>query len=148
MHTFLSLLPFVGLFVITGCTTAREYPGEKSENAEKVAPNGLRYIELRPGDGVEAKEGMMVSVHYTGYLMDGKKFDSSLDRNEPIMFVLGEGRVIKGWDEGLTSMKVHQKRKLIIPAHLAYGDRGVPGVIPPGAELVFDVELVEAKQLD
>lgn len=130
------------LFVFGGCDTTRDYPGEPSENAEAVMPSGLRYIDLRAGDGAEAEEGMTVSVHYTGYLMDGKKFDSSLDRDEPLLFPLGAGRVIRGWDEGLIGMKVNQKRKLIIPAHLAYGDRGVPGVIPPGSELVFDVELV------
>ena len=143
MHPFLL---FVCL-TIPACTPARDYPGEQSENKEAVLPDGLRCIELKPGDGAEAKEGMMVSVHYTGYLMDGKKFDSSHDRNGPLVFIVGGGGVIAGLSEGVVGMKVNQKRKLIVPPHLGYEDRGFPGLIPPGAELVFDIELVEAREL-
>jgi peptidylprolyl isomerase len=107
-----------------------------------MSPSGLRYIVLAPGSGEEAHDGMTVSVHYTGYLMDGTKFDSSLDRGKPIEFILGSGRVIKGWEEGLTGMQINEKRKLIVPPHLGYGERGLPGLIPPNADLVFDVELV------
>jgi len=139
-----TILAFV--LLAAGCNLTREYPGEATENPEAVRPSGLRYIELRPGEGTEAKSGDNVSVHYTGYLMNGKKFDSSLDRGEPITFQLGSGQVIKGWDEGLEGMRVNQKRKLVIPPQLAYDDRGVPGVIPPGSELVFDVELVQVQQ--
>jgi FKBP-type peptidyl-prolyl cis-trans isomerase len=146
MRQFLPGLFIAVSFAVAGCTQTREYPGEKSLNSEEVQPDGLRFIELRPGEGTAATEGMVVSVHYTGYLMDGKKFDSSHDRKEPITFVLGAGQVIKGWEEGLLAMKVGQKRKLIIPSHLAYGDRGIPGLIPPGSELVFDVELVGARE--
>ena len=135
-------LLFLLFLAVAGCQATREYPGEPTENTEAVMPSGLRYIELRAGDGAEAASGMTVSVHYSGYLLDGKKFDSSLDRGEPISFVLGAGQVIRGWDEGVSGMKVNQKRKLIIPPHLAYGSRGVPNVIPPDADLVFDVELV------
>lgn len=89
---------------------------------------------------------MRVTVHYTGYLMDGKKFDSSLDGGDPFEFVLGSGYVIKGWDEGIPGMKLKGKRKLIIPSQLGFGARGVPGTIPPEADLVFDVELLSVKQ--
>src|SRR5262249_8479506 len=103
---------------------------------------GLEYVEIVEGTGAQPKPGDSVSVHYTGWLKSGQKFDSSHDRGQPLVFPLGRGRVIKGWDEGVASMKVGGKRKLIIPAHLAYGDRGAGGVIPPGATLIFEVELV------
>ena len=103
---------------------------------------GLEYVEILEGTGAQPKPGDSVSVHYTGWLKSGQKFDSSHDRGQPLVFPLGRGRVIKGWDEGVASMKVGGKRKLIIPAHLGYGDRGTGGVIPPGATLIFEVELV------
>jgi len=103
---------------------------------------GLEYVEILEGTGAQPKAGDSVSVHYTGWLKSGQKFDSSHDRGQPLVFLLGRGRVIKGWDEGVASMKVGGKRKLIIPAHLGYGDRGAGGVIPPGATLIFEVELV------
>ena len=99
--------------------------------------------EVKLGDGPIATKGKTVSVHYTGVLTNGTKFDSSLDRGQPIVFALGTGRVIKGWDQGIEGMKVGGKRKLTIPPELAYGARGTPGgPIPPNATLVFDVELV------
>jgi peptidylprolyl isomerase len=104
--------------------------------------SGLGYVEIVEGTGPTPKTGDSVSVHYTGWLKSGQKFDSSHDRGEPLVFPLGRGRVIKGWDEGVGTMRVGGKRKLIIPAHLGYGDRGAGGVIPPGATLVFEVELV------
>jgi len=103
---------------------------------------GLKYYVLAPGKGVVAKAGAQVKVHYTGWLTDGKKFDSSLDRGEPIEFKLGAGHVIKGWDEGVAGMKIGEKRQLQIPSKLGYGPSGAGGVIPPNADLVFDVELV------
>ena len=103
---------------------------------------GLEYVEILEGTGAQPKAGDSVSVHYTGWLKSGQKFDSSHDRGQPLVFLLGRGRVIKGWDEGVASMKVGGKRKLIVPAHLGYGDRGAGGVIPPGATLIFEVELV------
>jgi len=107
---------------------------------------GLRYRDLRDGDGPTPQSGNMIEVHYTGWLTDGKQFDSSRDEGrKPIKFPLGQGRVIAGWDEGLSTMKVGGHRKLIIPSKLAYGDRGTPdGVIPPGSTLVFQVELLSA----
>ena len=111
---------------------------------EKVitTASGLKYVELQEGTGPEAAKGQHVRVHYTGWLKDGKKFDSSVDRGEPFEFPLGGGRVIKGWDEGVAGMKVGGKRKLIIPPDLGYGTRGAGGVIPPNAELTFEVELL------
>ena len=107
--------------------------------------SGLEYIEIEAGTGAQAQAGKTVSVHYTGKFQDGKVFDSSISRGEPISFPLGQGRVIKGWDEGIALMKVGGKAQLIIPPELGYGERGAGGVIPPNATLVFDVELVDVK---
>jgi FKBP-type peptidyl-prolyl cis-trans isomerase FkpA len=110
-------------------------------------PSGLKYTDTVVGTGAEAKRGEKVTVHYTGWLYNngqkGKKFDSSLDRNEPFSFNLGGGEVIPGWDQGVAGMKIGGKRTLIIPANLAYGARGAGGVIPPNATLMFDVELLK-----
>ena len=97
------------------------------------------------GTGAEAKSGQTVTVHYTGTLTNGNKFDSSRDRNQGFSFKLGAGQVIQGWDQGVAGMKVGGKRKLTIPPHLAYGDRGFPGAIPPGSTLIFEVELLSVK---
>jgi FKBP-type peptidyl-prolyl cis-trans isomerase len=107
-----------------------------------TTPSGLKYYELKVGGGKAAKAGDNVKVHYTGWLTSGKKFDSSLDRNEPFEFKLGAGMVIKGWDEGVAGMKVGGKRQLRVPPNLGYGAQGAGGVIPPNAELIFDVELL------
>jgi len=105
--------------------------------------SGLQYEELTEGTGAEAAVGQTVSVHYTGWLTDGQKFDSSKDRNQPFEFSLGAGMVIRGWDEGVQGMKVGGVRKLTIPPQLGYGARGAGGVIPPNATLVFEVELLD-----
>jgi len=112
---------------------------------KQVTKSGLGYIDQVVGTGAEPKTGDKVTVHYTGYLTDGKKVDSSVDRNKPFTFVIGLGQVIRGWDEGVASMKVGGKRKLMIPANLGYGTRGAGGVIPPNADLVFDVELISVQ---
>ncbi|MBS1983453.1 MAG: FKBP-type peptidyl-prolyl cis-trans isomerase [Bdellovibrionales bacterium] len=117
----------------------------KEETKVTTTASGLKMEDVKVGTGAEAKSGKMVVVHYTGTLTDGKKFDSSRDRNEPFSFALGAGQVIKGWDEGVAGMKVGGKRKLTIPAELGYGARGAGGVIPPNATLLFDVELLEVK---
>jgi peptidylprolyl isomerase len=109
----------------------------------KTTASGLKYIDVKVGEGPSPAVGQVVSVHYTGWLADGTQFDSSHNRGEPFMFPIGQGRVIKGWDEGVATMKVGGKRKLIIPANLAYGAEGAGGgVIPPNAELTFEVDLL------
>ena len=105
----------------------------------------LKIEVLKEGTGLGAKNGDTVVVHYTGTLIDGKKFDSSLDRGEPYSFPLGAGEVIAGWEQGILGMKVGEKRKLFIPSDLAYGERGADGIIPPNAPLIFEVELLEIK---
>jgi FKBP-type peptidyl-prolyl cis-trans isomerase len=108
-----------------------------------TTPSGLEYWDIVVGTGATAVPGKPVSVHYTGWLTNGDKFDSSLDRGKPFVFPLGEGQVIKGWDEGVAGMKAGGKRQLKIPPALGYGDSGAGGVIPPKATLIFDVELLE-----
>ncbi|HRQ32851.1 MAG TPA: FKBP-type peptidyl-prolyl cis-trans isomerase [Anaerolineales bacterium] len=107
--------------------------------------SGLEYVEIEIGAGAQAMAGKTVSVHYTGKLQNGKVFDSSISRGQPIEFTLGKGMVIKGWDEGIALMKAGGKAQLIIPPHLGYGERGAGGVIPPNATLIFDVELVSVR---
>jgi FKBP-type peptidyl-prolyl cis-trans isomerase FkpA len=111
----------------------------------KITDSGLKYEDLTEGDGPTAAAGHTVSVHYTGWLTNGTKFDSSLDRREPFQFPLGKGRVIRGWDEGVAGMKVGGRRKLTIPPQLGYGAAGAGGVIPANATLVFEVELLEIR---
>ncbi|MBM4181004.1 MAG: FKBP-type peptidyl-prolyl cis-trans isomerase [Betaproteobacteria bacterium] len=110
-----------------------------------TTPSGLIIDELNLGEGEEAKTGDTVRVHYTGWLTDGSKFDSSVDRDEPFDFPLGRGYVIRGWDEGVAGMRVGGRRKLTIPPDLGYGARGAGGVIPPNATLVFEVELLAVR---
>src|SRR2546423_86125 len=155
----MNLLRWSGVLVVAclvqvACSesSAQDKDKDKDKPNEKVVklPSGLKYVDIKEGNGAEAKKGDTVEVHYTGWLTPdgekiGKKFDSSLDRKEPFSFKLGAGKVIKGWDEGVAGMKVGGKRKLIIPAELAYGEKGAGGVIPANAELTFEVELLEVK---
>ena len=142
MKRWTTLALLVGLAV---CVSQATSGGDKKENKVITTESGLKYIDVKVGDGAEAKKGDNVSVHYTGRLKDGKKFDSSKDRGQPFDFPLGAGKVIKGWDEGVAGMKVGGTRKLIIPPELGYGKRGAGNVIPPDAELHFDVELLKIK---
>ena len=121
-----------------------EYIKANNITVEPTA-SGLYYIETQAGTGEQAKAGDVVSVHYTGTLLDGTKFDSSIDRGQPFEFTLGAGRVIKGWDEGIALMKVGGKATLILPSDLAYGNQAVGGVIPANSPLIFDVELLGIK---
>lgn len=126
---------------------ATEYAAELDVDLDAMekTESGLRYEVLNEGTGEAAQPGNTVAVHYTGWLPDGTKFDSSRDRDEPFSFLLGAGRVIPGWDEGVAGMKVGGEKKLVIPPELGYGARGAGNVIPPGATLVFDVELLEVR---
>jgi len=142
--TLASLLP---LLLLTGVAMTAQGQSNsaptKVEGKGKSTPSGLQYWDIQLGTGDEAKAGKTVKVHYTGWLTDGRKFDSSVDRGQPFSFPLGAGKVIKGWDEGVQGMKVGGKRQLRIPPDLAYGTRGAGGLIPPNATLIFDVELLE-----
>jgi FKBP-type peptidyl-prolyl cis-trans isomerase len=147
------LLPLLGALVLLAACRSRDQ-GARASAGQAGGPavdtaamtrtgSGLRYQDVTVGQGAEATAGHQVKVHYTGWLLNGKKFDSSRDRGEPFEFGLGAGQVIAGWDEGVAGMKVGGRRTLVIPSDLGYGAGGAPPDIPPGATLVFDVELLE-----
>ncbi|HZF07683.1 MAG TPA: FKBP-type peptidyl-prolyl cis-trans isomerase [Thermoanaerobaculia bacterium] len=147
LATLLTAVPMAGAVL---AQAPKDQPKEKAmdkpaDAKEVVMPNGLKYTDLKVGEGDEAKTGQIVSVHYTGWLTNGTKFDSSLDRKQAFSFKLGAGQVIEGWDKGVAGMKVGGKRKLTIPPGLGYGSQSVGGVIPPNSTLVFDVELLGVK---
>src|SRR5690348_7212477 len=146
--TYIALIMlFALLAAVSGQAQNDNSSPTKVEGKGKSTSSGLQYWDLKEGTGAAATAGKTVSVHYTGWLAkDGKKFDSSVDRGQPFMFQLGAGQVIKGWDEGVSGMKVGGKRQLRIPPELGYGARGAGGgVIPPNATLIFDVELLGVK---
>lgn len=136
-------IPVIAAVILVVLTTVMA--DDKKDEKVITTASGLKYVELKIGDGKEAKEGSTVKVHYTGTLENGKKFDSSLDRGEPYPVTIGKSSVIKGWHEGLQGMKQGGKRKLIIPAKLAYGEEGRPPQIPPNATLIFEVEAVDVQ---
>lgn len=123
-------------------STLEEPTVQAADSDYTTTDSGLKYREISAGTGESPKKGQMVTVHYTGTLEDGTKFDSSRDRNQPFKFRIGVGQVIKGWDEGVATMRAGGRRELIIPPDLGYGARGAGGVIPPNATLLFDVELL------
>jgi FKBP-type peptidyl-prolyl cis-trans isomerase FkpA len=134
------LLSLLALSLVTACS------GPASSGGKEVTlPDGLKYTDDQVGTGTEAMTGKTAVVHYTGWLADGTRFDSSKDRGQPFSFPLGGGRVIRGWDEGVVGMKVGGKRTLIIPPELGYGARGAGSVIPPNATLKFEVELLDVR---
>ena len=129
--------------IVASASSARAADAaDKSEKSDKLV---IKVIKKGKGKVADAKKNPRVTVHYTGTFADGKKFDSSVDRGTPFTFVLGAGQVIKGWDQGVDGMKVGEKRHLIIPSSLGYGDAGAPPAIPPGATLHFDVELLDVQ---
>jgi hypothetical protein len=132
------------LIIIFALFAAFEFSYAQSDTV--TTESGLKYIVIKEGKGKKAKVGNAVEVHYTGWLTNGKKFDSSRDRGEPIEFTLGEGQVIKGWDEGIALMRVGGMMRLIIPPDLAYGSRQVGDIIPPNSTLIFDVELMNVRK--
>ena len=135
--TALALIGLTVYFIFSSQANSKE------NNAMITTASGLQYQDIKEGNGDAVRAGDKVSVHYTGWLENGKKFDSSLDRGKPFEFTVGKGQVIAGWDEGLQGMKPGGKRKLVIPPQLGYGERGAGSVIPPNAALIFEVELVK-----
>lgn len=145
MRWFMFLAVPVIFGVACGGSGSTPSKSNSGSNPMVTTPSGLQIKDLIVGTGERARNGAIAVVHYTGWLEDGTKFDSSLDRGVPFEFPIGQGRVIRGWDEGVATMNVGGKRELIIPPELAYGDRGAGGVIPPGATLRFEVELIEIR---
>lgn len=149
-YNIYTLSVLLACFSTTGCNAESTTTQEKPAMTQNITT--LQKIDTQVGTGREAEAGFNVTVHYTGWLYDatakdhkGKKFDSSLDRNQPFNFFLGGGQVIQGWDEGFAGMKIGGKRTLVIPSEMGYGARGAGGAIPPNADLIFDVELLDVK---
>jgi FKBP-type peptidyl-prolyl cis-trans isomerase len=152
LHASLSMISAIAIVVVAmfaPVASLAQTAGKPMTTAPTTTASGLQIVDSKVGTGVSPKPGQICAMHYTGWLYEngqkGKKFDSSLDRNEPFEFPIGQHRVIAGWDEGVATMKVGGKRTLIIPPALGYGARGAGGVIPPNATLMFDVELLNVK---
>lgn len=143
MNRFSKIAAALALAALLAVPAFAAQEAKKTSGKTVTTASGLKYVDVVVGKGASPVVGKSVKVHYTGTLENGKKFDSSVDRNEPFSFTIGVGQVIKGWDEGVMTMKVGGKRKLIIPSKLGYGPRGAGGVIPPNATLLFDVELLD-----
>ena len=150
VEKLLVLFLFITAVAIAACSEKDARPSAESKPAAAAAPasavttpSGLSYVDIVVGSGLQPISGKPVKVHYTGWLENGTKFDSSVDRGEPFVFTVGVGEVIPGWDEGVMTMKVGGKRRLIVPSQLGYGATGAGGVIPPNATLIFEVELLD-----
>ena len=153
VEKFIVLLLLIAAVSIPACSQkeAKTVPEKAAETSQAgsgavTTPSELSYTDIAKGTGAAPTSGKNVTVHYTGTLVDGKKFDSSVDRGQPFVFRIGAGEVIPGWDEGVISMKVGGKRKLVIPPQLGYGASGAGGVIPPNATLIFEVELLDVEK--
>jgi peptidylprolyl isomerase len=156
VEKYLIIFLLIAFALIPACTQnegrkqesapAAPAPAQKGGGNLVTTPSGLQYEDLVPGSGDSPQPGKQVTVHYTGWLTNGTKFDSSVDRNEPFTFIIGAGQVIPGWDEGVMSMKIGGKRKLVIPSQLGYGVAGAGSDIPPNATLVFEVVLLDIKK--
>lgn len=152
VEKFIVLLLLLAAVAIPACSqkeeaqpTAEKAVQSKAGSEAVTTASGLSYTDMVEGTGAAPTSGKNVTVHYTGMLEDGTKFDSSVDRGQPFVFRIGAGEVIPGWDEGVISMKVGGKRRLVIPPHLGYGTAGAGGVIPPNATLIFEVELLDVE---
>lgn len=144
MKRFSTIALSVALAALLAVPALAAQEAKKDGGKTVTTATGLKYVDVVVGKGASPAAGKSVKVHYTGTLENGKKFDSSVDRNQPFSFTIGVGQVIPGWDEGVMTMKVGGKRKLTIPSNLGYGARGAGGAIPPNATLLFDVELLDA----
>ena len=141
-----AVLVLITVAAVAAACSQSPSPGAGAGGGNEVTtPSGLKYTDVKEGTGAQPRAGQTAVVHYTGWLLDGTKFDSSKDRGQPFSFPLGQGRVIRGWDEGVATMKVGGVRKLTIPPDLGYGARGAGGVIPPNATLTFEVELLDVR---
>jgi peptidylprolyl isomerase len=150
IQTSRSVLRHIGAALIVAALAAPLAAGPaRAASSEFTTPSGLRFTDIKVGTGPEVRDGQTVTVNYTGWLYEdgkkGKKFDSSFDRKKPFAFVIGQGNVVKGWDEGVSTMRVGGKRTLIIPPELGYGEQGAGNTIPPNAFLIFEVEVLSAK---
>ena len=149
LHFLRLAVLFASLLSVSGVVSAQSPSDRSQTKMTTTTGSGLQYNDIAEGGGALPKAGQTAKVHYTGWLYEngvkGKKFDSSVDRGQPFEFPLGQGMVIKGWDEGVATMKIGGKRELIIPPALGYGARGAGGVIPPNATLLFEVELLGAR---
>lgn len=146
MKRFTKLVVSIALAALVAVPVFAAQESGKAAGKTVTTASGLKYVDVVAGKGASPVAGKMVKVHYTGTLENGKKFDSSVDRKQPFTFTIGVGQVISGWDEGVMTMKVGGKRKLIIPAKLGYGARGAGADIPPNSTLLFDVELLDVQK--
>lgn len=144
MKILLSIFAMISIIALVSCGSTQEASKESKPGDLITLPSGLQYVDINVGNGPVPTEGQVCKVHYHGTLLDGSVFDSSVERGQPFEFKIGVGQVIKGWDEGVMTMKVGGKRKLIIPPSMAYGSRSA-GKIPANSTLIFEVELLEVK---